>query len=250
MTRIQVAAAALGAVLLVGLVGCGTPGAAPTGGSTSAPSASPTAAATSGTPAPSATPAGPTPTATVAPAPLVVSKMLILPNFIGLYSADDVTVGSFDYFTPTANAVTVLTAHFGFAPVVAHIDADPNGDGHSYTSYDWSGFALHDWDGAASHDPYIPEFFINTTVREVGGVTVYTSGLVAVGDPTDATVAAYPAEAYTYSGQGGTQYSSIRVFSMEPVPGRYGPISLAVRLEGPVGGTIGLLVSPSPDMQM
>lgn len=212
---------------------------------TPTPGASRTTTTTTPTPSATATAA---PTATPAPAPVAraATLVLVLPNFIGV-SGDGASLADYDYFTPIDTISSGLSGFFGFAPVVTHVEGQE--DGVSYTSYNWEGFEVRDWDKPASRDPYIPEFQLYSAVGSVRGVSIETAGNSKVGDATDA-VAALNSDVHAYSGQGGAQYTSVRVFPMEPVNGRYGPISLAVRLDGLTGGAIEFMLSPWPDMQM
>jgi len=225
------------AALVVALAGCGGPGSA-----TPSPTAKPT---TSTTPTASASPT-PTPEAEPAEATLI----LVLPHVIGVRGdAGDPPLADYDYFTPIGTITSGLTGFFGFEPIVTHVEADPNGDGVSYTNYYWEGFALRDWDRPASVDAYTPEFQLYVDVGDVRGISIETAGNSKVGDATDA-VAAANSDVQSYSGEGGVGYTTIRVFPMDPVNGRYGPISLAVRLDGRTGGVIDFMLSPWPDQQM
>ena len=223
---------------VLALAACGGPGIAaptPTGSPTSTPTTTP------GMPTPT-----PTPTAGPPSAAQTATLLLVLPNFIGV-SGDGGSLADYDYFTAVDTISSGLTGYFGFAPAVTHVEGQE--DGVSYTKYDWEGFEVRDWDKPATRDPYIPEFQIYSAVGNVRGVSIETAGNSKVGDATDA-VAALNSDVTSYSGEGGAQYTSVRVFPMEPVNGRYGPISLAVRLDGLTGGAIEFMLSPWPDMQM
>ena len=163
--------AAAGAICVLLLVACSTPGADPT------PS-----------PAPSANAAE-----TVAPTADPVTAVLVTLSTESLtITNDNNTVAStFTYFDAADTVATAFTAAFGTTPT--YTDVTNPSEGFPYRLFEWKGFILRDESAyALANPPYGRHLHIGTTTREVGGVKIQAADGTAVGDETGSVLALYP----------------------------------------------------------
>jgi len=245
--RAVLAVVTLGMLVTTAIAGCapGTPGAP-------APSPSATGAADGSRPTPtSVATATASPESAEAGGPLA-TKVIIFSGLLGAYASDSLIGGGLDMFEPVASidpVVDEISGYFGFEPIVEFRPADPSGDGSDYTSYVWDGFEILDFDYPASRVPARPEFSVYVTASDVRGVRVESIDGVSIGDSMAGLEAMFPADSRRQSGEFNEQIV-VRLYPMDPVEGRYGPVSFAVGLAGPVGGDVEEIFSPYPDMQI
>jgi hypothetical protein len=220
------------------------------------------------TPTPSATTASAAATPTPRPTPTVAAtaapedasgeavraaRVIIFTGLIGAAAASGNSIGTvIDMFEPLSSidpVIDELSGHFGFEPVSEFVPADPCCDGVDYTSYRWDGFEVLDWVGTGSQTPARPEFVVRATSSDVRGVRVETVDGISIGDSMTGLEAAHPSDSYRQTGAF-TEQIVVRVMVMEPVEARFGPVSFAVRLTGPVSGGVDEIFSPVPDLQI
>jgi hypothetical protein len=194
-----------------------------------APAAPPSTA----TPAPTAT-ATPTPEAPAAPASLTFTQ-----SAVTIATAAGDTLETFDYFTPAADAVAVLTEAFGAAPTEEHVQGYEQ---PGYTRYEWGGFQLHALDEGADR---FPPLRVQAVVTRVGDVLIATVDNVSVGQDADTVAARYPDTTETFTPPG----TSVERYAIRAGSGILtGPdgtsYQVYVGLGGEVGGPITTITAP------
>jgi hypothetical protein len=165
-----VASTVLVAGLLAGCTGsAGTPQPSANPVSAPTPAASASADSASPTSTPSPTPAAPGP-----------AKLLVLPDGLAIYTADDTLVSRHGWFDGNDVLVGALTAAFGSEPEVSDHRStyaeDPNA-----TVYTWGGFELRVKDHEAD-PPLWPNVFVWANSARVGKVDVLAEHGTQVGD--------------------------------------------------------------------
>lgn len=237
----------LGMLVTTAIAGCapGTPGAP-------APSPSATGAADGPRPTPTSTASATASPESAEPEGPLASKVIIFSGLLGAYASGS-TLGLLDMFEPVASidpVVDEISGYFGFEPIVEFRPADPSGDGSDFTSYVWDGFEILDFDYPASRVPARPEFSVRVTASDVRGVRVESVDGITVGDSMATLEATFPGDSRRQQSGEFTEQIVVRLDEMDPVEGRFAPVSFAVRLAGPVGGDVEEIFSPYPDMQI
>ena len=175
----------------------------------------------------------------------MVALVTITAQAIIVAEGSGAVLATYDYFQPTEEVVAGLTAAFGFAPTVEHVQAY---EGYPWSAIEWEGFVLQDSD-QESDGLYYPNNRVTVTTAAVRGIVIETVDGVSVGDDPAALEAAYPDRISYGTNSSGNVYSVS--YGEIPLPdfdfgnGEDGPFSFGVGAMGVVGGPITEVFAPT-----